>query len=114
MRGKLTDVCIDASGIRNERPKFLVMRSRARHSLTLYFAHTFNSHVRSYLSTPFHVLMAAKKGSRTSTANAQNDEETNEDVLRQRVRLLEGRVQEREKEFEKSKQQMPSSSKLTR
>ena len=25
MRGKLTDVCIDASGIRNERPKFLVM-----------------------------------------------------------------------------------------
>ena len=25
MRGKLTDVCNDASGIRHERPKFLAM-----------------------------------------------------------------------------------------
>ena len=25
MRGKLTDVCNDASGMRNERPKFLAM-----------------------------------------------------------------------------------------
>ena len=73
--------------------------------------------MRSYLFTPFHVFMAAKKGSRTYTANAQNDDETDEDevhLLRQRVRLLEGRVQELEKEFKKSKQQMPSSSKLTR
>ena len=60
--------------------------------------------------------MAAKKGSRTSTANAQNDDEMEDEVylLRQRVRLLEGRVQELEKEFEKSKQQMPASSKLIR
>ena len=42
--------------------------------------------------------MAAKKGSRTSTANAQNDDEMEDEVylLRQRVRLLEGRVQELE------------------
>eukprot|EP00731_Ephydatia_muelleri_P019414 Em0012g239a len=56
--------------------------------------------------------MAAKKGSRTSlAANAQNDDEMEDEVylLRQRVRLLEGRVQELEKEFEKSKQQMPAS-----
>ena len=61
--------------------------------------------------------MATKKGSRTSlAANAQNDDEMEDEVylLRQRVRLLEGRVQELEKEFEKSKQQMPASSKLIR
>eukprot|EP00731_Ephydatia_muelleri_P013949 Em0007g1259a len=54
--------------------------------------------------------MAAKKGSRTSTANAQNDDEMEDELylLRQRVRLLESRVQELEKEFEKSKQQMPA------
>ena len=27
VRGKLTDVCNDASGIRNERPKFLAMKN---------------------------------------------------------------------------------------
>ena len=60
--------------------------------------------------------MAAKKGSRTSTANAQNDDEMEDELylLRQRVRLLESRVQELEKEFEKSKQQMPANSKLIR
>ena len=70
--------------------------------------------MRSYLFTPFHVFMAAKKGSRTSTANTQNDDEMEDEVylLRQRVRLLEGQVQDLEKDFEKSKQQMPASCKL--
>ena len=71
--------------------------------------------MRSYLFTPFHVFMAVKKGSRTSAANAKKDDEMEDEVylLRQKVRLLEGQVQELEKEFEKSKQQMPASCKLT-
>ena len=32
VRGKLTDVCNDASGIRNERPKFLAMKSQCIHA----------------------------------------------------------------------------------
>ena len=61
--------------------------------------------------------MTSTKAYATSTANAQNDDEMDEDevyLLRQRVRFLEGRVQELETEFEKSKQKMPASSNLTR